>query len=259
MTADVLDELDAVDVQDANCDPCVIPAEDLSPVTEIESTGDGTADPAVLERELRLNRLRSYHELLEEAGRTTDRDSLARAADLAALYEDAAWVRDMPDLKRTSVRGRPVDRKSRSRFATWAQERTGLAPSTIHQLLRAHEVVSNCLCGAEIMPAGEWALRPLTRLLKEDPDAIEPVWNAAVAEAGGSVPEVGHVKLAVRRWRVENGSGAPARDSYGIPARERRERIVAEARFLLETGHPDELHVALTAIEQLVAADRGLS
>ncbi len=58
-----------------------------------------------------------------------------------------------------------------------------------------------------------------------------------------------------RRWRVENGFGTPARNSYGIPARERRERIVAGARFLLQTGHADELHVALTEINELAAVD----
>ncbi len=207
MTADVLDKPGALDVHDVDGDPSGEPAEEVPPATTVEEAGDGTADPAVVEREHRLNRLRTYSELLQVAGRTTDRDSLARAADLAALYEDTAWVLDLATPKRTSVRGRPVDPKSRSRFATWARERTGLAPSTIHQLLRAHDIVSNCLRGAGTMATGEWALRPLTRLLKEHPDAIEPVWNDAVAEAGGAVPDAGHVKSAIRRWRVENGSG----------------------------------------------------
>ncbi|MGI9157301.1 MAG: hypothetical protein ACR2FG_11815, partial [Marmoricola sp.] len=189
--------------------------------------------------------------LLQEAARHTDRDSLARAADLAALYEEAAWVSEMPVVTRTSVRGRPVDPKSRSRFATWAKERTGLAASTIHQLLRAHDIVWNNLRGAETMPTGEWAL---SRLLKEHPAAIRPVWNDAVAEAGGTVPDVGVVKSAISRWR-QNGSGPPRRDSYGIPARERRLRIVAEARFLLETGHADELQAALAEIKELGAVD----
>lgn len=259
MTADVLDELDAVDVQDADGDPSNTSDEEVPPATTVEEAGDGTVDPAFVEREHRLNRLRTYSELLQEAGRTTDRDSLARAADLAALYEDKAWVEDLPPVRQSSRLGRPVDPASQSRFAGWVRERTGLASSTVMQLLRARRIVSNCLCGAEIMPIGEWALRPLTRLLKEHPDAIQPVWNDAVAEAGGAVPEVGHVKSAIRRWRVENGSGAPRRDSYGIPPRERRERIIAEARFLLGTGHADELHAALAKVHELEAAEKSRS
>ncbi len=114
MTADLLDELGALDVQDPDGDPSGIPAEDLSSATEVEEADDGTADPAVVERELCLERLRDYCELLQKAVRTADRDSLARAADLAALYADTAWVLDMPTPKRTSLRGRPVDPKSRS-------------------------------------------------------------------------------------------------------------------------------------------------
>ncbi len=109
------------------------------------------------------------------------------------------------------------------------------------------------------MPTGEWALRPLTRLLKDHPDAIEPVWKDAVAEVGGAVPDAGEVKSAISRWRAANGSGAPARDCYGKSARERRQQIVAEATFLAETGHLDELSVALTAIQQLVATNSGSS
>lgn len=256
MTADILDELGALDVQDADADPSGISAEDLSSATEVEEADDGTADPAVLERELCLNRLRDYCELQQKAVRTADRDSLARAADLAALYEDKAWVNDLPPMKQRSRLGRPVDPAAQSRFAGWVRERTGLASSRIMQLLRAHHMVSHYLHGVEITATGEWAVRPLTRLLKEHPDSIKSVWNDAVAEAGGAVPEVGHVKSAIRRWREKTGLGAPARDSYGLPARERRERIVAEARFLLQTGHADQLQAALAEINELEAAEK---
>ncbi|MGI8722597.1 MAG: hypothetical protein ACR2JG_10245, partial [Geodermatophilaceae bacterium] len=99
MNSDILKD----DVLDC-ADHSGTPAEEVPPATEVEETGDGTADPAGTGREQRLERLRDYRHLLQEAARHTDRDSLARAADLAALYEEAAWVSEMPVVTRTSVR-----------------------------------------------------------------------------------------------------------------------------------------------------------
>lgn len=203
------------------------------------------------EGELRLERLRAYREQLKEAGHWADRNSLARAADLVALYEAKDWVADVPEPTRPRSRGRPVEPESWSRFAAWVGEQTGLARSTLNQLQRAHEVVSNYVRNAEIIPTSEGVVRPLTRLLKEHAQAIPSVWTDAVALAGGSDPDATVVTLAVKRWKAANPTQRSAQKSYGVWATERRERIVGEARFLIETGHLEELKAAMTEVKRL--------
>lgn len=157
------------------------------------------------EREATLDRLREFVAQERQAGELADSGSLERAADVVALYEDRAWVRDVAPPKTRRNRGRPVDPESFSRFTKWLTEQIGLAGRTAYQLRDAHTLQANYLRGAQIMPTGEWALRPLRWLDRHDHgEAVPAVWDRACELAGGRNPKSPDVRKALAEWKRDN-------------------------------------------------------
>ena len=157
------------------------------------------------ERKEILDHLRDFVRQQRKADDTADQGSLERAAEMMALYEDKAWVTELPAPKRLVSRGRPVDPESFSRFTRWLAEQTPLAGRTAYQLRDAHELRTNYLRQAQIKPEGERALRPLKWLTKNDyGERVPEVWKRAVILAGGETPDSPTVRKALAEWKHDN-------------------------------------------------------
>src|SRR5215472_4273158 len=166
----------------------------------------GRSTPALLtpeERSSLIARLDAFNDQLAEASMQLDYGSLDRAADLAALYEDKAWVQELEPPKTHDKRGRPLNHPappdSRRRFAQWLREHRGwkLVGSRSHQLLRAREFL---LCtGSHQNFSGEQALRPLYRLQRFGlADRLPEVLDQAATAAGNRPITSEHTRQAVR-------------------------------------------------------------
>jgi hypothetical protein len=155
-----------------------------------------------------IARLDTYNDQLAEAAMQLDYGSLDRAADLAALYEDRAWVEELEPPKTHDKRGRPLNNPaqpdSRNRFARWLRECRGLTlvGSRSQQLLKAHEFLVST--GRHQNFYGEQALRPLYRLQRFGlADRLPEVLDrAAAAAASGSITSE-HTRQAVRDFLAE--------------------------------------------------------
>jgi hypothetical protein len=158
-----------------------------------------------------IARLDAYNDQLAEASMQLDYGSLDRAADLAALYEDRAWVEELEPVAAVDAkgrsRGRPVDPASRARFNQWLREKHGwkLVAATSGRLLRVQEwmgnfddsVIKNRL-------TGEGAVRPLYRLQRLGfGDRTTEVMARALDLAGPGVVTSEHTRQAVRDFLAE--------------------------------------------------------
>lgn len=157
------------------------------------------------ERTAILRRLDGFVRQQREAELEADRNSLDRAADIVALYEDRSWVAELPPPKVLRNRGRPVDPESFSRFTKWLRERVPIGGSTAYQLRDAHELQATYFRDAEIKPIGEHELRPLKWLTKHDyGDRVPEVWREACKLAGGTSPDGPTVRRALSQWKRDN-------------------------------------------------------
>jgi hypothetical protein len=146
-----------------------------------------------------LGRIRDYKTQLDSADRQADLNSLERARDLELLYQSMRWVDELPAPKNVIWRGRPVDPRSRNRFATWVLQTTGLKPAHVGKLHRADEMLGIIGPAGLINPTGEWALRPLVRLRRAGyGDHIADVYRSAVQLADGHAPTYAETSRAVR-------------------------------------------------------------
>jgi hypothetical protein len=186
--------------------------------------------------EAALARIAAYREQLERADKQADQNSLDRAADLELIYQEMRWVDEMPAPKHQVWRGRPVDPRSRNRFATWVLQQTGLKPSRVAQLHRAHDLVSNYLHNVQVIPNGEGPLRPFERLRRAGyGDRIPEVYKMALQLAEGRPPTSAETKQAVRdflaRWspqqRRERSKAEIAR-SHRLKAQTAIEILIAD-------------------------------
>lgn len=185
------------------------------------------------ERERLLDSIADYAARLQNAEKIADADSLAKAADLAELYEEGSWIDEWQEVKpaKKDALGR-VDPKSRNRFAAWlvwAEEQRGKpAPKTnfTHKLLKANDIASR-LYGVQTEPTSEFAIRPLTWLEKAKyGDRIPEVWARAVELADGGPVTEKHVLEARREFRALL---TPAQNRQAIATqRARTHRIKAQ-------------------------------
>jgi hypothetical protein len=158
-----------------------------------------------------IARLDAYNDQLAEAATQLDYGSLDRAADLAALYEDRAWVEELEPVAavdaRGRTRGRPVDPASRTRFNQWLREKRGwkLVATSSGRLLRVHEWMGNFDArGISNRLTGERAVRPLYRLQRLGlGDRTTEVMARALDLAGPGVVTSEHTRQAVRDFLAE--------------------------------------------------------
>lgn len=151
-----------------------------------------------------LDRVRKFVKQGQAAQDMADEFSLLCAEDIVTLYEEKKWVDELPPITAKRNRGRPVDPESFSRFTKWLAEKTGLKGSQAYQLRSAHDMVANYFHGVEIKPSGEFAVRPLKWLIKnEHEDAIPTVWARAVELNDGYSPTSTQVRKALADWKKE--------------------------------------------------------
>lgn len=186
------------------------------------------AQDATQQYEAALQRLAAYRDQLERADKQADQNSLDRARDLEYVYQQMHWVDEMPAPKHTVWRGRPVDPKSRNRFATWVLQRTGLNPSRVRQLHNAREMLDGLIdTGVTISPIGEMALRPFARLRKAGyADRMGEVYRRAVELAEGRPPTSAETKQAVKDFLAQ--FSAPQRREASAAERARSHRLKAQ-------------------------------
>lgn len=221
----------------------------VAPTAETDRLDDDAYERAIVE-------LRAYREQLDRADKQADAGSLDRAAVLAAIFVDKRWVDEVPAPKKTHFRGRPVVADSRSRFAKWVMERVGLQPRHCYQLLNAN-TVANSLRGAHINPgASEWALRPLSKLLRDErSDEIEAVWRRAVELADGESLTSAHVRQALRDHDKATGRTPTNRTAayYQRTVKDARAKILREFNWILEHGSEDDVKAVLLEIQKRLA------
>lgn len=206
-----------------------------------------------------LERLRSYREQLNEADQHADAGSLERAADLAALFADKRWVREMDErhpIKRAMHRGRPVDPEGRSRFAKWVMEQAELHPTRSYQLLNANVLVGILETRvSKIHKASEKALRPLRKLLAQDrADQAEAVWRRAVQLAEGEVPTADQVKKALADHDRDLGYVVPRnRTSDGQSFTEVSKRSLRDIEWIQHNGTDAQKALYIAELQKRLA------
>lgn len=136
-------------------------------------------------------RLAAYAAIENSATDQAQKESLARAADLVALYQSMAWVPEMdqhhPVGRRKFGSGPQHDPQSFSRFTRWLTQVRGvdLASRTQYQLKDAYEIMVLVAPGANetTINATERELRPFKKLIKEGyRDQVPELWAKAQTE-----------------------------------------------------------------------------
>jgi len=180
------------------------------------------------------DRLRDYRQQLEGADRQADRNSLDRARDLELLYQAMQWVDEIPAPKNQVWRGRPVDPRSRNRFASWVLQTTGLKPTYVRRLHLADELISSCDTVTRNRPTGEGAVRPLLRLRRAGyGDHLTEVYRRAVELADGAPVTSAETRQAVRDFLAKYTRGQREVASAAERLRKYQERITANFTVLL--------------------------
>lgn len=181
-----------------------------------------------------LARIRDYKEQLQRADRTADQNSLDRARDLELLYQSMRWVDEVPAPKHTVWRGRPVDPRSRNRFATWVLQTTGLSASYTKRFAVAIELMNSSDTVTRIPPAGEGALRPLQRLRRGGySEHIDDVYKRAIELAEGQPPTVAETRQAVRDFLARYTRTQRSAASAGERLQRYQKRITDDFILLL--------------------------
>ena len=193
-----------------------------------------------------LERIGAYREQLAEADQHADLGTLDRARDLELLYQDMRWLDEVPAPKNTIWRGRPVDPRSRNRFAQWVLQKTGLHPSRVRQLHNASEMVGALIdTGVSVIPPGEGAVRPLFRLRRAGyGDHIAAVYKRAVELADGSPPTARETKKAVRDFLAQY-TPSQRRTASETERRAVYRRRMSDSFLLLLEADPVAAHDAL--------------
>lgn len=200
-----------------------------------------------------LARVRDYAAKIRAGEQATDQDSLARAEDLALIYEDKRWVQELADegkAPKTKVyRGRPVDPESRNRFASWVLTREGLGPSYTKRLLQANDWRSNYGAPGTVIPT-ERAMRPLYALERRGRGAS----TAEVIERAHELAEYGPVTAAQTRQAVSEfwakySPGEKRRMDRDAEAKRHATKLRTEARWLIENGYFRTLADVLTELD----------
>jgi len=132
-----------------------------------------------------------------------DRQSLDRAVDLEEIFEEMAWVGEIPEPKRKRL-GRRTDPKGRDQFAKWVRQtyEWNVKPDRLRQLKAATDIAPILVTAVPgIQPTGEWSLRPLGKLRDQGyGDHQAEVWREAVSLAGNVSPTESQVRKAVTEF-----------------------------------------------------------
>ncbi len=189
-----------------------------------------------------LARIAAYREQLERADSQADQNSLDRAGDLELLYQSMQWVDELPAPVHKVWRGRPVDPRSRNRFATWVLQQTGLNPSRVGQLHRAHELTGIIGTGYKEFLTSEKALRPFARLKRAGyGDRIPEVYKMAIELAEGRAPTSAETRQAVRDFLAQWSPQQRRERSRAEVARSHRLKAQTAIEILIADGIDTEV------------------
>jgi len=212
-----------------------------------------------------LARVRAYAEKIREGETAADQDSLDRAADLAALYEDKRWIKEEAAAGRapkTKVHnGRPVDPAARHRFGTWLHHQGGLAPRQTTQLLKAHDWRQTYSHPVRKTHLTERAIRPLYALGRKGYGDDTPKVIARAQEiAGDGMPVTSaHTKQAVREFWASIPKPQQRKQAKTARADQLRQRALTIIDELIEMGAYGSAQQALReGLEHLKNRDRKL-
>jgi hypothetical protein len=184
-----------------------------------------------------LSRVRDYREQLQHADRQADQNSLDRARDLELLYQSMRWVDEVPAPKHVIWRGRPVDPRSRNRFATWVLQQTGLSTSYTRRFASAVELMNSCDSVTRIPPSGEGALRPLQRLRRAGyGEHVGSVYKQAIELAEGGPVTSSETKQAVRDFLAKYTRTERRQHQATNWFEQRRAAIIRDFTVLLDAG-----------------------
>jgi hypothetical protein len=199
--------------------------------------------PETIEVAEAVERIKAYREQIEGADKQADRNSLDRAADLELIYQSMTWVEDLPAPKHKVWRGRPVDPKSRNRFAGWVLQQTGLSPSRVTRLHSAHEVAAIISApGTVIRPQSERSLRSFARLRRAGyGDRIPDVYQEAVKLAAGAAPGSTETRRAVSEFLSQWSPQQRRERSAQERARSHRYKAQTAVEILLSDDVCDEV------------------
>ncbi len=207
-----------------------------------------------------FDRLRTFVDQQRGAEDLADRGSLDRAADIMALYDDRddngrrRWALELEPPKTRRIRGRPVDPESFSRFTKWLGTQVPIKGAHAYRLRDAYDLTTNYFSAGEINPTGEFALRPLKWLVKNDhADAVTTVWQQAVVLAGGEAPDSPTVRKALTEWKHEHVP-RQQRTTSSAPAGPAAVRLEFErlARQLMEQD-PEQFLLGFDHIEAMAS------
>jgi hypothetical protein len=199
------------------------------------------------ERASAIREVRALARQLDEAGRIADEDTLGKAATIAALRDDPAWVQEWQQEKpaKPDAVGR-MQADSTNRFVQWLRWKVetesgpALPQPVVARLLTAHEIC-RYTSGIAVKPTTEGIVRPLSWLLKGGrADDIGEVWARAVELADGA-PTERHVREALREKRA---TLTPSQIRAAITtkrARTHRYRAQAAVETLLGDGDQAEV------------------
>lgn len=220
-----------------------------------------TSEIAQQDYEAALARIAAYRDQLDHADKQADQNSLDRAADLEMIYQAMRWVDEMPAPVHKVWRGRPVDPRSRNRFASWVLQQTGLNPSYVKRLHSASEIAANIGAqGTIIQPTSERALRSLQRLRRAGyGDRIPEVYKMAVQLADGRAPTSAETQRAVRDFLAKYTTAQRRQQQAKNWLEQRRAAIIRDFTILLEAGQhataEDALNEMLAAYHAHVPAE----
>jgi hypothetical protein len=202
-----------------------------------------------------MRRLRTYARKLRDGEQAADRDSLERAADLALIYADKRWVKDLEAEgkapKNKVYRGRPVDPESYNRFAGWVLTHEGLSTRHTARLLKAHDWQANYPTSGRVILT-EGAIRPLYALERRGrgDQTPEVVARAQKLAGDGNPVTAAHTKQALAEFWSRYSPGEKRRMTRDAEAKRHAARIRAEARWLIEHGYLKTFADLLTELDR---------
>lgn len=226
-----------------------MPAQSKSPIPKPWDK----VDPAPLPEaeDYLLDEVLSYAEAVANADDDADSVSMQKAASLDLLYQSMTWVEEWnaANPPKPDAIGRPVDPKSRNRFAAWLNwraQRTGrVAPVSrrVYQLLNAMQVETYLNPGTNKYDLTEKQLRPFGFYLKGGMTDRIPEVERMLVEAIEANGDQVDAKLVARVIREHKATlGQRSLDHGKAVARTRPIRKDAEDDFLrlFKQSGPDE-------------------
>jgi hypothetical protein len=178
-----------------------------------------------------------YADQIAQSDQVANRDTMAVAEAMEALYESrewvAEWLEQKPEPKRPTSRWKADSRNRFAQWQAWKLEQMGrrtIAGSRTYQMLNARTIVKAIPNFHSVEIGSEATIRPWAWLLRNRyENRIPEVWTIAVELAGGVPSQVtaAHTREALKQWKAKTFVRAD-----GAPKSNRAVTAVAKANSL---------------------------